>query len=196
MKTNLLFKILASIPVILIALYFIPFLGVCLILFRYFIYNGKKNISTSIILVSVGLLVLTPNIINGILSILKIDINTIPYLKDIVSSNLYKIDLINYSKVLICVGIILLIIIFVLKTIFNKVNSKLGSAFRNYISETQKRDREIAKENDLEIKLKQERAKNTFYVKCPNCGSDNIISEKIGTCKYCRRKIVNKNYKI
>ena len=33
MRNNLLFKILASIPVILLTLYFIPFLGVILILF-------------------------------------------------------------------------------------------------------------------------------------------------------------------
>lgn len=196
MKNNLLFKILASIPVILITLYFIPFLGVCLIMFRYFIYNGKKNTPISIVLITVGLLIIIPNLINGILSILKVDTDTIPYLSNIINSNLYKIKFINYGKFLITLGILLLLNIFVLRTIRNKVNNKLSTAFRNYISETQKRDREIAKENDLEIKLKQERAKNTFYVKCPNCGSDNIISEKIGTCNYCRRKIVNKNYKV
>ncbi len=43
MKNNLLFKILSSLPVILIALYFIPFLGVCLILLRYFMYDNKKE---------------------------------------------------------------------------------------------------------------------------------------------------------
>ena len=39
MKEREIFKILTSIPVILIVLYFIPFLGVCLIIFRYFIYK-------------------------------------------------------------------------------------------------------------------------------------------------------------
>ena len=196
MKNNQLVKILVSIPVILTALYFIPFLGVCLVLFRFFIYNGNKNYSTSLFLIGTGFLVLIPNIINSIIKLLKIDIKTIPYLKDIVSSELYNANLIQYSKFLITLGIILFIIIYILKLVLNKVNNKLSTAFKNYISETQKRDREIAKENDMEIKLKQERAKNTFYVKCPNCGSDNIISEKIGTCKYCRRKIVNKNYKV
>ena len=48
MKNNLFIKILCSIPVILLFLYFIPFLGVCLILFRYFIYDNKKRIETPI----------------------------------------------------------------------------------------------------------------------------------------------------
>ena len=138
MKNNLLFKILSSLPIILISLYFIPFLGVCLILLRYFI---------------------------------------------------------NYSKRLICVGVIFLIISFVLNTIFDKVSSKLNSGIRNYINETQRRDAEISRKNDMEIKIKQEKAKNTSYVKCPNCGSDNLLGEKYGTCKYCRSKLVNKNYK-
>ena len=47
----------------------------------------------------------------------------------------------------------------------------------------------------MEIKLKQEKAKNTSYVKCSKCGSDNIVSEKTSRCKYCRSVLVNENYK-
>ena len=43
MNKNSLFKLLCSIPVILVFLYFIPFLGICLMLFRCYIYKGKKN---------------------------------------------------------------------------------------------------------------------------------------------------------
>ena len=66
---------------------------------------------------------------------------------------------------------------------------------KNYINEIQKRDEKISKENDMKIKIKQEKAQNTNYIKCPNCGSDNLLSEKFGTCKYCRRKIENKSFK-
>ena len=195
MRSNLLFKILSSLPIILIALYFIPFLGVCLILLRYFMYDNKKRISTPIFIVGVGFLILIPMGLDFILDMAKVDISTIPYLNDIVSAELYNVDFINYSKRLICIGVIFLIISFVLKTIFDKVSSKLNSGIRNYISETQRRDAEISKQNDMEIKIKQEKAKNTSYVKCPNCGSDNLLGEKFGTCKYCRRKIENKSYK-
>lgn len=72
MKSNLLLKILSSLPIILITLYFIPFLGICLILFRYFIYINKKRISTPLILVGVGLLILIPKVIYYIFNIIKI----------------------------------------------------------------------------------------------------------------------------
>lgn len=133
MKNNLLFKILASLPVILLTLYFIPFLGVILILFRFFIYSNKK-ISTSIFITLIGILILIPKIINFILDIFKIDINKVPYLQDVLNSNLYNIDFINYSKSLICIGIIFLIISFVLTTLFNKLNSNI----LNYISKQEK----------------------------------------------------------
>lgn len=195
MKNNLLFKILSSLPIILITLYFIPFLGVCLILLRYFMYDNKKRISTPIFIVGVGFLILIPKGLNLILDVAKVDISTIPYLKDIINAELYNVDFINYSKRLISVGVIFLIISFVLKTIFDKVNSKFNGEIRNYIKEIQRRETKISSKNDMEIKIKQEKSKNTSYVKCPNCGSDNLLGEKYGTCKYCRGKLVNKNYK-
>lgn len=195
MKNNYLFKFLSSLPVILIALYFIPFLGICLILLRYFMYDNKKRISTPIYIVEVGISVLIPKALSLILNVAKVDLNKIPYLSDIVNAELYNVNFMNYSKRLICVGIIFLIISFVLKSIFDKVSSKLNSEVRNYISETQRRDAEISKQNDMEMKIKQEKAKNTSYVKCPNCGSDNLLEGKFGTCKYCRRELENKNFK-
>ena len=139
----------------------------------------------------VGILILIPKIIYFILGIFKIDINTIPYLQDVLNSDLYNINFINYSKLLICIGIIFLIISFALTAIFNKLNIGI----LNYISKQEKMDTKISRENDMKIKIKQEKAKNTSYVKCPYCGSDNLLSEKFGICQYCRRKIENKNYK-
>ena len=152
MKNNLLFKILASLPIILLMLYFIPFLGIILILFRFFVYSNKK-ISTSIYITLVGILILGPNIIYFILGIFKIDINTIPYLQDVLNSDLYNINFINYSKLLICIGIIFLIISFALTAIFNKLNIGI----LNYISKQEKMDTKISRENDMKIKIKQEK---------------------------------------
>jgi len=194
-KNNILIKLLASFPIILIALYFIPFLGICLILLRYFVSDNKKKNSTPILIIGVGLIILIPKVLDFIFGIIKFDTTKIPYFNTILNSNLYNLDFINYSKFLICVGIIFLIISFILKTVFEKISRKLNSGIINYINESQKRDYEISKQNDMEIKIKQEKAKNTSYVKCPNCGSDNLLSEKFGTCKYCRSKLQNKNYK-
>lgn len=186
MRENLFIKLLVSIPVVLIFLYFIPFLGVCLLLFRFFVYNGRKNIFTSAILLGLGILILVPKL----LLLLKINISNIAYLGKFVNSNLYKVDFIKYSKFLITLGIIFLI----LTVVFNKLFSRFGSLLGQYIKEVENQDREIRKENNLKIQEKQEKAKHTSYVRCPYCGSDNLLTEKTGVCKFCRRTIENKNY--
>ena len=54
MSENKFFKLLCSLPVVLIVLYFIPFLGICLILFRYYVYRGNKYYKTPALLLVCG----------------------------------------------------------------------------------------------------------------------------------------------
>lgn len=187
-------KILCSLPVIFIFLYFLPFIGICLILLRAFVYKNKSRISTPIVLIGVGISIYIPKILNYLFEILNVNIDNIPYLKDVLNSELYNNNFMEYSKYLITAGVILLIISIVLKNVIQKVGNKIDTNMQSYIKESVKQDAEISKQNDMEIKIKQQKAKNTSYVKCPNCGSDNLLSDKFGTCKYCRRKIENKNY--
>ena len=183
MNYNKLFKILCSIPIILVMLYFIPFLGVCLLICRYFIYKTEKSIKTPITLVIIGLIILIPNIINSIFKAFKIKIE-IPYLKEIINNELYT-NLIKYSKLLITIGIIFLILSYIINYILNRVGTQLKNGINEYVEEEHKR----SQENDLKIKEKQERAKNTHVVKCPHCGASNMLTEKTGVCKFCRKPI-------
>ena len=191
MKTNLFIKLLVSIPIILIVLYFIPFLGVFLLIFRYFIYSNKKRIYTPITILIIGLLILVPKLISIIFNATNINV---PYLNNILSSDLYNINFIKYSKLLITIGVIFLVLSFVFRNLLNKASIKINDQIKKQIMETEKRNIEISKSNDLKMKEKREKAKNTNYVKCPYCGSDNLLSEKTGKCKFCRRTIENKNY--
>ena len=109
---NNLFKILCSIPVILIVLYFLPFLGVCLMIFRYFIKRDEKSFKMPITLVITGFIILIPNIINSVLKTFKLKIE-IPYLNEVINSELYP-NLIKYSKLLITLGIIFLILSYII----------------------------------------------------------------------------------
>lgn len=190
MRTNLFIKIFSSLLLILIALYFYPALGICLILLRSFIYR-EKNISTPISLISIGCLILIPKCADMILKLINFDVKSIPYLSQITSSTLYNNEIINYSKRLFIVGVIFLIIGVILKRLSYAV-SRFGS---RYIRSQIHRDTEIAKQNDMTMKIKQEKSRNSCYVRCSNCGGDNIIYEKVGTCKFCRSMIENKNYK-
>ena len=94
MKEKEIFKLLTSIPLILIVLYFIPFLGVCLIIFRYFIYK-EKYYKLPITLIICGLVLIIPNLFKYI----KLNID---FINNLISSDIY-INLITYSKRLITV---------------------------------------------------------------------------------------------
>ena len=142
MKNNLFIKILCSIPVILLFLYFIPFLGVCLILFRYFIYDNKKRIETPIYLIVCGVIILIPKLILSISSAMKYEI---PYFNDIFNSELYSINFIKYSKLLITVGVIFLILSFIFNSLFNKIKNYLHTSISSY----EKRTAKIQEKNDL-----------------------------------------------
>lgn len=181
MSTNKMLKILSSLPVILIFLYFIPFIGICLIILRYFVYGTEKYFSVPTDLIAMGLILLIPKLFNICLKLLKINIVE---LNNIINTDMY-LKLIEYSKFIISVGIIFLVISTIFKNIFNKIQSYM----KDYINKKEQIMTEVAKQNDMEIKEKQEKAKNTHVVICPNCGADNILTESVGKCKYCRKSI-------
>lgn len=185
MRYNVFLRLLTSIPVILAFLYFIPFLGICLVLFRQFIGDNKKRISTSVILIIVGILMLALIGLNLIFNLIGFDKTAIPYFNEILDSQIYTINIIKYSKLSITTGVVLSIISFVINNIFQK----LGNNLKAYIINREKRDAEISQKNDLVMKEKREKAKNTHVLNCPYCGSDNMLTEQTGTCKFCRRKI-------
>ncbi len=189
MRDNVLIKLLCSIPVILVLLYCLPFLGVCLIILRYIVYySDRRRIVIPYYLVSTGLIILVPKLLKFIFNSFEYSANNIPYFNKIVNSELYKVNFISYSKLLITVGIIFLILSSIVNMIFDKTRSSL----RNYIQNQERRNDEISRKNDLIMKEKREIAKNTNVVICPYCGADNMLTGKTGTCKFCRRKIKSK----
>ena len=177
---NKFIKLLCSLPIILIFLYFLPFVGICLILLRGFAYKNKSKISTPIILIGVGIFIYIPKTLNYLFKLLNIESETIPYFNTIVNSKIYNSNFMDYSKYLITAGVILLIISFILKSIVQKVNNKINTGMQSYINESIKKDAEISKQNDMEIKIKQQKAKVSSYVKCPSCGKD-IIAKRSRT---------------
>lgn len=186
MFDNAILKLICSLPVIFLALCFMPAVGVCLIILRYFVYANRRYYSTSIGIIGLGIVILLPNIINSVLGAMKIENVNIPYLQNIISSDIYA-SLLSRSEFIITVGVVFLLISCVCKKLFNK----LIDFIKSYIRNKEQMDREISKENDLKIKEKQERAKTTNVVRCPHCGAHNIISEKVGRCSFCRKEFEN-----
>ena len=87
---NKLFKLLCSLPLILITLFYIPFLGIILIIFRYYIYKNKKYYSLPVYLIVIGFLILLPKMLNIFLKIFKIKFNLIN-ISELVSSDFIKL---------------------------------------------------------------------------------------------------------
>ena len=89
MKNNLILKILSSIPIILLAIYIYPFFGICLIILRYFLYK-QKRISTPILIITIGILLLIPKYLFIILKKLNITNNIITHLQKIINLEIYN----------------------------------------------------------------------------------------------------------
>lgn len=178
MLENKFLKVFCSLPILLLVLYFIPFLGICLLFFRGFLYSTRKQ-KTFLFLILCGCLLVIPQLIHSFFSFLPI-----PYVVTIVSAPIYK-DLFHYGKFLITLGGIF----FLLSALFRKVSSRFYSHVGNYIRQDLQKEYEIRKENDLKIQEKREKAGNTHVVRCPYCGSDTMLTEQTATCTFCRRKI-------
>lgn len=184
MNYNYILKILCSLPIILIVSYFLPFIGICLIIARPFVYNKRNYYLTLIVLILSGVLILIPKFVEYLISSFKFGDNYLSLFTDIVNSDIYP-SLLNYSKFLITVGIILLLIYSVLKKLIDKISGYV----RGFISAREHIDAINRKENDMKMKIKQEKSQNTRVVYCPHCGADNIVSEAVGKCRYCRRNL-------
>lgn len=183
MRHNIFVRLLASMPVILVTLYFLPILGIILLIFRYYVYSNRKYYQTSVFLLLSALLIWIPKIIEFIVEYGKFNIE-IPYLYQIIDTSIYP-KLLEFSKTLAIIGIILFIVSYILKNVCTSLYNKL----MKLVEYEQNKDYEISKKNNMAIKEKQLRAKNTKVVKCPNCGANNTITSTTGKCKYCRSSI-------
>jgi len=191
MSENKILRFICSIPVILILLYFLPFIGICLVFFRYFIYKDKKIYELPIVLLIVALFLLLPRGAYLLLTNFKMDVNLIPYL-DVVNRHDMYIKIVKYSKFIFTMSIITLIVSYLVKTLYYNVKSKLSSAFsttsstlNTKIDNYMAKEAEIHEKNDLKIKEQREKANNTHHVKCGTCGHEMLVSDNQTKCPFC-----------
>ena len=187
MKENMLIKLLCSIPVILIVLYFIPVLGFILMLVR-FIFVKKTGYKFSIMLIILGLVLMIPQALAEIFRIASFNTPFSELVLKVVNYDFYT-KMMSYGKTLIIIGIISILVLFVVRKIMNKTKSVISEKINQY----ETKEAEIREKNDLKIKEKQEAAKNTHFITCPTCGASNVIQSNIGTCKYCRNPLEYKD---
>ena len=182
-------KLICSLPVILIVLYFVPVLGVIMLIARYFIYGNKNFFRAPIVLIILGLLCLLPRGLEAAIKNFNLSF-TIPYLSDILSHELYP-KFADYGKFIFILGVVSLIISYLLRSLINTISSKASQLIGGYASAKQQEELEIRKENDLKMREKEitSAQKTPHAVKCPHCGKTNSIIGTVGKCKSCRSAI-------
>lgn len=183
---NSLIKVLISLPVILMVAYLVPALGFVLVIARYIIKQDRR------LIISLGLI-----IASAVLYVPKILLNinhqALAWLKDVdcFKTDFYGQHVLGYAKNLLIIAIISALVM----TIALVIKSRLTRQIGQYFDKLNQRDYQIARDNNLKIQEKQQRAKQTAYVQCPNCGSDNLVSETQAVCKFCRTPLINPKLK-
>ncbi len=188
-STNGLVKLICSLPVVLIVLYFLPALGVVMVIARYFIYGERHFFRTPVVLMLVGLILLAPRGLQ--LAIENFNLSfTIPFLLDILNLELYP-KLADYGQFILIVGVVILIVSYLLKSFISGLSNNIRSMMSQYASTKQAEEVEIRKENDLKLREKEitSKQKTPHVVKCPHCGKTNSITGTVGKCKSCRSAI-------
>ena len=184
MKDKLIYKIIFSIPVILIMIYLVPVLLIILLIAKQFI-TKKSWYTIPIILIILSIVIYIPQILDLIFAGFKLE-----SINQVISLNIYE-KLLKYGKTLFIIGLLIL----TLSGIFNKIIENLVNQIKKAYHNYQEKEYQINKENNLKIKEKQLRSNTTNVVICQNCGASNIITEKTGICKYCRTAIENEKSK-
>ena len=186
-----LLKIICSIPVILIALYFMPPLGIILLIGHYFVYGnqGSRLYRAPISLLICGLVLLMPRGLELLSVNYNIDIN-LPLFTDATNLDVYP-KIVEYAKSLLIIGVIFLLLSYVLKLLANKLSNQLGGSIKHFIDKEIESEEKVKQENDLKLKEKviESKQKTPHVVKCPNCGKSNSIIGTVGKCKACRNHI-------
>ena len=103
-----------------------------------------------------------PHLLDRLFNVINFDSSKIPYFDKVVDSKIY-LYFIRYSKFLVTVGIIILILSFIVKSLLPKIENRLERGVKDYIANEERKDREIAEKNDLIVRERQREAENTHH---------------------------------
>lgn len=194
-STNNILKALLSLPVILIVLYFLPVLGVIMLIARYFVYGSRNYYRAPILILIFSLLLLIPRGLE--LAMVNFNFNiSIPYLNNVLNSELYP-KLVDYAQNIFIISVVFLIVSAIIKAISSKLSGNISRVLSEYFSAKQAAETKTFQENDLKLKEKaiESQQKTPHVVKCPTCGKTNSITGTVGKCKSCRNPIEYKESK-
>ena len=180
-------KVLCSIPMILLVLYFFRFWGLIAVVLRYIMYKNKKMFKLPIVLIASGVILVMPKLVFRILKLFKVSLS---FLNQFVKLEFYS-KLLGYGKYLITTGIIILFIVFIIACILELMGI-LENVFKEDLEKTKNERPQMHVSTPVRVEPKIIRAREPHIVECPNCGEEVLVEDDYATCKYCRGKVYYK----
>ncbi len=186
-------KLICSLPVLLIALYFVPPLGVVLTIARLFIYGSYRYYRVPTAILAVALLCLAPR---GYELLQQNFGESIPVFQPFIDFRAHPLyaKLTDYGRWTAIFSIIMLVASQILSKVANLASQALkmaqmaNSASRtNSSSDSSARKAPIMQKDGAKVDPSDQ--STPHVVKCPNCGKANHVIGTVGTCKACRSAV-------
>lgn len=186
-------KLICSLPVLLVTLYFVPPLGVVLTIARLFIYGSYRYYRVPAAILVVALLCLAPR---GYELLQQNFGETIPVFQPLIDfrANPLFAKLTDFGRWTAIFSVIMILASLALGKVANLASQALrmarmaGSASRtNAGSESSTRKTPVMQKDGREADPSDQ--STPHVVKCKNCGKANHIIGAVGTCKACRTAI-------
>ena len=186
-------KIICSLPVLLVTLYFVPPLGVVLTIARLFIYGSYRYYRVPAVILVVALLCLAPR---GYELLQQNFGESIPAFQPFIDFRTHPLfaKLTDFGRWTAIFSVIMIIASLALAKVANLASQALrmarmaSSASRtNAGSESSTRKTPVMQKDGREADPSDQ--STPHVVKCDNCGKANHIIGTVGTCKACRTAI-------
>lgn len=180
---------------IMVASWFSLVAGVVLLILVCLIKSPRVALSHVVTLLVISGVILAPSIIKYAATEWKVAGLVAVGFHPLLETSFYHQRVVAFGQNLLLIATVGGVIGYLLRSVMLRLDNRVTAALKDYLIKLDARDAEIMRRNDLEMKMRKEQAQQTSYVKCPKCGSDNLVSGKFGVCQYCRSKIENHRYK-
>ena len=186
-------KLICSLPVLLVTLYFVPPLGVVLTIARLFIYGSYRYYRVPAAILVIALLCLAPR---GYELLQQNFGESIPAFQPLIDFRAHPLfaKLADFGRWTAIFSVIMIIASLALAKVANLASQALrmarmaGSASRtNAGNESSTRKTPVMQKDGREADPSDQ--STPHVVKCPSCGKANHIIGTVGTCKSCRSAI-------
>jgi hypothetical protein len=177
-------KLICSLPVLVILLYFVPPLGVILTIGRYFIYGNYRYYRVPAALLIIACLCLVPRLYELLQNNFGNHIPAIQPLIDFRAHELFP-KITTFGRFTAIMSIILLFLSQILRNFIGRASAAINLMQKASVKDTNPSKTKSTLTHDNPAKHQTDQT-TPHVVKCKNCGAATQIIGTVGKCKSCR----------